>query len=75
MLTKYAENPVQNWKNKDAAIYLVTSLASKGKTEKHGITQTNQLVNLLDFYQTHILPDLSNPNGMDPCSLRQRDHF
>ncbi len=75
MLTKYAENPAQNWKNKDAAIYLVTSLASKGKTEKHGITQTNQLVNLLDFYQTHILPDLSNPNGMDPYSLRLRDHF
>lgn len=67
MLTKFAESPTQNWKNKDAAIYLVTSLAAKGKTEKHGITQTNQLVNLLDFYQAHILPDLSSPNGKSAC--------
>jgi len=63
MLSNYAANPTQNWKNKDAAIYLVTSLASKGKTEKHGITQTNQLVNLVDFYQGHILPELSQSDG------------
>jgi len=63
MLSAYATNPAQNWKNKDAAIYLVTSLASKGKTEKHGITQTNHFVNILDFYQAHILPELVNPDG------------
>ena len=31
---EYAKNPSKNWKNKDAAIYLVTSLAAKGKTQK-----------------------------------------
>ena len=34
MLADYAKNPAQNWKNKDAAVFLVTSLASKGSTQK-----------------------------------------
>jgi len=63
MLVKYAENPTKNWPSKDAAIYLITSLAAKGQTQKHGITQTNMLVNIIDFYQSQILPDLVNPNG------------
>ena len=63
MLAKYAENPAQNWKNKDVAIYLVTSLAAKGQTQKQGITKTNDLVNITEFYTTHILPDLTSDNG------------
>ncbi|OBS60473.1 hypothetical protein A6R68_08403, partial [Neotoma lepida] len=31
---EYAKNPSVNWKHKDAAIYLVTSLASKAQTQK-----------------------------------------
>lgn len=34
MLGEYAKNPGVNWKHKDAAIYLVTSLASKAQTAK-----------------------------------------
>ena len=34
MLAEYAKNPGLNWKHKDAAIYLVTSLASKAQTQK-----------------------------------------
>uniref|UniRef100_W5LAP3 Exportin-2 n=1 Tax=Astyanax mexicanus TaxID=7994 RepID=W5LAP3_ASTMX len=62
MLTEYAKNPSVNWKHKDAAIYLVTSLASKAQTQKHGITQANELVNLSEFFVNHILPDLRSPN-------------
>ncbi|CAL8069631.1 unnamed protein product [Orchesella dallaii] len=62
MLTQYNQNPNGGWKSKDAAIYLVTSLAAKGQTQRHGITQTNQLVNIVDFYTTYILPDLQAPN-------------
>ena len=60
MLTLYATDPVKNWRSKDAAIYLVTSLATKAKTAKHGITQTNQLVDLTDFCNKHIVQDLQN---------------
>uniref|UniRef100_A0A665VQH4 Exportin-2 n=1 Tax=Echeneis naucrates TaxID=173247 RepID=A0A665VQH4_ECHNA len=62
MLAEYAKNPGENWKHKDAAIYLVTSLASKAQTQKHGITQANELVNLNEFFVNHILPDLKSPN-------------
>uniref|UniRef100_A0AAY4E581 Exportin-2 n=1 Tax=Denticeps clupeoides TaxID=299321 RepID=A0AAY4E581_9TELE len=62
MLTEYAKNPGVNWKHKDAAIYLVTSLASKAQTQKHGITQANELVNLSEFFVNHILTDLKSPN-------------
>ena len=35
-LKEYSQNPVTNWKSKDAAIFLVTTLASKGQTQKVG---------------------------------------
>ena len=60
MLAQYNTSPKANWKSKDAALYLVTSLATRAKTAKHGITQTNQLVNLGDFCAMHILPELQN---------------
>ncbi|XP_039590825.1 exportin-2 [Polypterus senegalus] len=62
MLTEYSKNPSINWKHKDAAIYLVTSLASKAQTQKHGITQANELVNITEFFVNHILPDLKSSN-------------
>ncbi|KAG7283270.1 LOW QUALITY PROTEIN: hypothetical protein CRUP_005012 [Coryphaenoides rupestris] len=62
MLAEYAKNPGMNWKHKDAAIYLVTSLASKAQTQKHGITQANELVNLTEFFVNHIITDLKSPN-------------
>jgi len=58
MLQQYNTNPKQNWKSKDAALYLVTSLATRAKTAKHGITQTNQLVDLQDFCNKHVIPEL-----------------
>ncbi|XP_029650427.1 exportin-2 [Octopus sinensis] len=60
LLQQYSSNPTANWKCKDTAIYLVTSLVSKGQTQKHGITQTSSLVNITDFYQTYILTDLQS---------------
>lgn len=62
LLQVYSSNPAQNWKAKDVAVYLVTSLAAKAQTQKHGITQTSTLVNVTDFYQAHILPDIQNPD-------------
>ena len=66
MLNMYSAKPSETWRSKDAAIYLVTSLATKAKTAKHGITQTNQLVDLTDFCRQHIIPELQKPdvNGM-----------
>ncbi|GIX82326.1 exportin-2 [Caerostris extrusa] len=62
MLENYRKNPNINWKSKDAAIYLVTSITAKGQTVRHGITQTNQLVNVSDFFNGQIFPTLHSPN-------------
>lgn len=62
MLQLFAKDPSRNWKNKDVAIYLVTSMAVKAQTAKLGTTQTSSLVNVVDFYQEFIAPDLQNKN-------------
>lgn len=63
MLTKYAQAPSQEWKSKDAAMYLVTSLVSRGSTQKHGVTQTSQLVSVPQFCQQHVLTEIVKPDG------------
>ncbi|PVD23451.1 hypothetical protein C0Q70_16723 [Pomacea canaliculata] len=62
LLEAYSKNPQSNWKSKDSALYLITSLASKGMTQKQGVTQTSELVNITDFYRGHVLPDLQSSN-------------
>lgn len=66
MIQRYGESPEQNWRSKDAALYLVTSLAAKGQTQKHGITQSSQLVDLNSFAQEHILTELQKPVNTIP---------
>lgn len=63
MLAKYAESPAQHWRSKDAAMYMVTSLVSRGSTEKHGVTKTSQLVSVPQFCQQQVLPELDKPDG------------
>lgn len=63
MLAKYAENPKEYWRSKDAALYLVTSLVSRGATQKHGVTQTSQLVDINQFCEQQVLPELERPDG------------
>lgn len=46
----------------DAAIFLVTSLAVKGKVQGKGATQTTQHINIVEFFQNSILPDLQIPD-------------
>lgn len=60
MLQQYAQSPEHNWKAKDCAIYLVMALTVRGKTAAQGATTTNQLVNVTDFFNQHILPELQS---------------
>ncbi|XP_015602290.1 exportin-2 isoform X1 [Cephus cinctus] len=62
MLQNYAEKPAENWRSKDAALYLVTSSASRGQTQKHGVTQSSELVSLPQFAAQHIQPELEKIN-------------
>ncbi|PVV00239.1 hypothetical protein BB559_000006 [Furculomyces boomerangus] len=60
MLDEYAANPAQMWKSKDTAQFMVTSISAMASVKSLGVTQTNSLVDLTDFYQTQMLPHLTN---------------
>lgn len=57
-LASYAANPSQNWKNKDTAIYMFTSIASLGSTASQGVTSTNLHVDVIKFFTDNVLSDL-----------------
>ena len=41
MLESYAANPAENWREKDAAIYLTTALAVRASNFQEGITKVS----------------------------------
>ncbi|XP_028160985.1 exportin-2 [Ostrinia furnacalis] len=62
MLAKYEECGASAWRGKDTAMYLVTSLASRGSTQASGVTRASPLVDLAQFAATHAMPELQRPN-------------
>lgn len=57
-LADYSTNPQSNWKQKDTAIYLLTSIASKGSSSFFGISSTNELVDVVQFFTDNVAQDL-----------------
>ncbi|XP_065860166.1 exportin-2 [Euphorbia lathyris] len=57
LLSSYAANPVSNWKDKDCAIYLVVSLATK---KAGGASVSTDLVDVQNFFTQVILPELQS---------------
>ncbi|KAJ0171405.1 hypothetical protein K1T71_012955 [Dendrolimus kikuchii] len=62
MLSKYAECGAAAWRGKDAAMYLVTSFASRGSTQAAGVTKASPLVDLAQFAANQVLPELQRPD-------------
>ncbi|KAF5343738.1 hypothetical protein D9756_011534 [Leucocoprinus leucothites] len=62
-LATYQGNTTVNWKAKDSAIFMMTAVATKGSTTKHGVTSTNPLVDVVQFFSEHIFQDLQAPDG------------
>ena len=66
-LSKYSHSPAQNWKAKDTAVYLYSSIAARGTaTTSHGFTGINSFANVIDFFQTHVSTDLVSETGVEP---------
>uniref|UniRef100_A0A1D1XSY5 Exportin-2 n=1 Tax=Anthurium amnicola TaxID=1678845 RepID=A0A1D1XSY5_9ARAE len=57
MLGAYQANPSGNWKEKDCAIYLVVSLATKKPT---GGMEAAYLINVENFFTSAIIPELQS---------------
>lgn len=65
-LADCTSNPKANWRSKDTAVYLFTSIAAAGvSTASHGVTKTNSLVNIGDFFSTNLANDLTG-NDVEP---------
>lgn len=59
-LASYSSNPQQNWKDKDTAVYLFTSVASLGSTTSQGVTSTNMRVDVVQFFAENVYGDLQS---------------
>ena len=51
----------KNWKAKDAAINLMMGIAIKAES-LNGVSQINPAANLLEFFQSQVLPELQDSN-------------
>lgn len=66
-LAEYSSDPKANWKSKDTAVYLYSSIAAKGTlTASQGVKSTNDFVNVLEFFQRNIAQDLISEAGVNP---------
>ncbi|KAI0077557.1 Cse1-domain-containing protein [Panus rudis PR-1116 ss-1] len=68
-LAQYSNNKNKDdgWKAKDTAIYLLTAVATRGSTTQHGVTSTNALVDVVEFFSEHIYQDLAaEPTQVHP---------
>ena len=60
-LQQYHQDPRNNWRAKDTALYLITSLSAKTLTAQSGATSTNEYIQILPVFMEHIVPDLRAP--------------
>ncbi|KAJ5127652.1 CAS/CSE C-terminal [Penicillium atrosanguineum] len=66
-LAEFAKDPASNWKAKDTATYLFSAIAAKGvATSTHGVTATNNLVSITDFFSQNLASDLVTDAGIHP---------
>ncbi|CCG83515.1 Importin-alpha re-exporter [Taphrina deformans PYCC 5710] len=57
-LQQFQQDPSSNWLSKDTAMHLVTSITIKGVITKNGVTSTNLMIDINQFFESNVLPDL-----------------
>ena len=57
---------MNQWKAKDTALYLITSLSARAVTVQGGATKTNEFIEILPIFINHILPELNGSNQSHP---------
>ena len=62
MLNEYAADPHTNWASKDAAIHLTMGIAIRRESPQAGVAELNPGVDLMDFFQKHVFPELQDSN-------------
>ncbi|TFK71152.1 importin alpha re-exporter [Pluteus cervinus] len=62
-LAEYERDKAGNWRAKDAAVYMLTAIATRGSTTQHGVTSTNALVDVVKFFSDNVFQDLQAQPG------------
>lgn len=62
MLARYGTEGASAWRGKDTAMFLVSSLVSRGATHAAGVTKVSPLVDLSGFATEHVIPELQREN-------------
>jgi exportin-2 (importin alpha re-exporter) len=63
-LEDYNQNPAENWRSKDTATNLFYATAAKGQaTSTHGVTKTNEQLDIGDFFSRNLAGDLQDQNA------------
>lgn len=57
--TNYSSNP-SHWLDKSTASALFTAIAAKGQITAAGVTSTNPLLNVVQYFQVQMAPELAN---------------
>ena len=57
---QYLANPKEFWRFKDLYVHLFITLAVNGNITSSGVSSTNIMLNVLEFYNNQIIPDLTN---------------
>ena len=66
-LKEYSSNPTQNWKSKDTAVYLFSSIAAKGAvTVREGVKTVNEKLDVLGFFEKNVATDLVKTEEVQP---------
>ncbi|KAJ1954573.1 importin-alpha export receptor, partial [Linderina pennispora] len=72
-LEQYAANPVENWRDKDVALFMVTSVAVVASVNSLGATKVNELVNITDFFTSQIVPHLQDVSSDQSAPILKVD--
>lgn len=56
---QYQSNPSANWRYKDLCVFLFTALAANVNVTSTGVSATNNLLDVVDFFAKQIVPDLT----------------
>lgn len=60
--------PPADWKKQDTALYAMTAVGWKSGTKADGATETSSLIDVVDFFNNFVMPELSKASA-NPAQL------
>lgn len=75
-LTEYSSQPVKNWKSKLLATQIFSAVGARGFADAIGVTSVNPLINIVDYFNAQVMPDLKSTSGnLHPLLLLEAIKF